>query len=301
MKTPSESDSETTTTSEDVSHQSTQDTCTSLLCDLQHSQTCDASTQYNLDDVRLSTCESSTQYNLDDVYSCEPDLDYPRTSTPLHPSNFTETSLLDKQRDTSFSFSHNSSMSSSGAASEQGEASVNNTTSVDDDTKFIAFNSCIQSLLHYCPSCGAPTDSLTQFCTGTLLTVNISCLNGHDVKWTSQPLIAGMPAGNLNVAAAILFSGQTYQRLSHFADILKIVFISESTYYRIQYQYVFPVIDETWKSHQETLLQSKVDPVSIIEDGRCDRPGYSAKYCTYTVIEQSSDKILDFQLYKSAR
>ena len=43
-------------------------------------------------------------------------------------------------------------------------------------------------------------------------------------------------------------------------------------------------------------MQSKVEPVSIIGDGRCDSPGYSAKYCTYTVMEQSSDKILDFQL-----
>ena len=174
-----------------------------MICDLHHSQTCDASMQYDLDDVRSSTCKSSTQYNLDDIYSFEPDLDYPRTSTPLHPSNFTETSLHDEQRDTSFSFSHNSSMYSSDSASEQGEACVNNTTSLDDDTKFIVFNSCIQSLLHYCPSCRAPTASLTQFCTGTLLTVNISCLNGHDVKWTSQPLIAGMLAGNLNVAAVI--------------------------------------------------------------------------------------------------
>ena len=252
-----------------------------MRCNLQHSQTCDASTQYDLDDVRLSTCESSTQYNLDDIYSFEPDVDYPRTSTPLHPSNFTETSLHDEQRDTSFSFSHNSSMSL--PIQLLNKVKPRSTTPrLDDDTKFIIFSSCIQSLLQYCPSCGAPTASLTQFCTGTLLTVNISCLNGHAVK--------------LNVAADILFSEQTYQRLSHFADILKLAFISESTYYRIQDQYVFPVIDEIWKSHQETLLQSKVNPVSIIGDGRCDSPGYSAKYCTYTVMEQSSDKILEFPL-----
>ena len=43
-------------------------------------------------------------------------------------------------------------------------------------------------------------------------------------------------------------------------------------------------------------MKSVSGPLSIIGDGRCDSPGYSAKYGTCTIIDQNTDKILDFQL-----
>ena len=105
-------------------------------------------------------------------------------------------------------------------------------------SKFIVFNDCLQELFQFCPVCGSPVVSHTQFCTGTLLTVNIICSKGHERQWRSQPSIAGMHAGNLMVSAAILFSGETYSKISHFAEILKLQFLSESAYYRIQNEYV---------------------------------------------------------------
>jgi hypothetical protein len=106
-----------------------------------------------------------------------------------------------------------------------------------------------------------------------------------------------MPAGNLLAAAAILFCGGSYTKFSQFADILKLQFMSESTFYRIQDAALIPVINETWQKHQASLLQQfKVAPVSLLGDGRCDSPGYSAKYGTYTHLEQNTGLILDFQL-----
>ena len=34
-------------------------------------------------------------------------------------------------------------------------------------------------------------------------------------------------------------------------------------------------------------------------DGRCDSPGYSAKYCTYSIMNSVSDLILDYNLVQS--
>ena len=31
----------------------------------------------------------------------------------------------------------------------------------------------------------------------------------------------------------------------------------------------------------------------LIGDGRCDSPGHSAKYCTYTLMDSDSGKIVD--------
>ena len=36
--------------------------------------------------------------------------------------------------------------------------------------------------------------------------------------------------------------------------------------------------------------------VVLAGDGRCDSPGYSAKYGTYTLMDTTADLIVDFQL-----
>ena len=57
------------------------------------------------------------------------------------------------------------------------------------------------------------------------------------------------------------------------------------------------MVNETWKSHQESILQNfKDNPLHILGDGRCDSPEYSAKYCTYTLVEKDTGLIVDFQL-----
>ena len=39
--------------------------------------------------------------------------------------------------------------------------------------------------------------------------------------------------------------------------------------------------------------QPKID---LLGDGRCDSPGYSAKYGTYTVLDSQTGHILDFHI-----
>ena len=34
--------------------------------------------------------------------------------------------------------------------------------------------------------------------------------------------------------------------------------------------------------------------------GRCDSPGYSAKYCTYSLTDSANDLILDYKLIQSS-
>jgi hypothetical protein len=45
-----------------------------------------------------------------------------------------------------------------------------------------------------------------------------------------------------------------------------------------------------------TLLQEYDEPLSLGGDGRCDSPGFSAKYGTYTLMELKHNAILDIQL-----
>jgi len=49
------------------------------------------------------------------------------------------------------------------------------------------------------------------------------------------------------------------------------------------------------KNLLDKMAQNK-DSVILTGDGRCDSPGHSAKFGSYTVIEQKMNRVLDFQL-----
>ena len=60
--------------------------------------------------------------------------------------------------------------------------------------------------------------------------VNGTCPDGHVLSWQSQPLIRDVGAGNLLVAAAILFCGLAFTGISNLAKLLNLAMFSESTF-----------------------------------------------------------------------
>ena len=138
------------------------------------------------------------------------------------------------------------------------------------------FESCLFKLLKQCRSCGQEVE-LNTSTRGTLLVVKGICPDG---SWQSQPLINDMGAGNLLVAAAILFCGLTFTGISNLAKLLNLTMFSESTFYRLQKEYLFPVIHTNYNMQQDAGLEFlRGNDLKLSGDGRCDSPGYSAKYC----------------------
>ena len=110
-----------------------------------------------------------------------------------------------------------------------------------------------------------------------------------------------MGAGNLLVAAAILFCGLTFTGISNLAKLLNLVMFSESNFYRLQKKYLFPVIHTNYVMQQDAILEFLRDnDLKLSGDGRCDSPGYSAKYCTYSLMDSATDLILDYKLIRSS-
>jgi len=71
---------------------------------------------------------------------------------------------------------------------------------------------------------------------------------------------------------------------------------SPSTFFRLQSDYLFPVTYKAWQTKHELMRQHlrQQTSVSLIGDARCNSPGYSAKYCTYTLMDSATNKIVDF-------
>uniref|UniRef100_A0A8C5MAL9 THAP-type domain-containing protein n=1 Tax=Leptobrachium leishanense TaxID=445787 RepID=A0A8C5MAL9_9ANUR len=79
--------------------------------------------------------------------------------------------------------------------------------------------------------------------------------------------------------------------------ILRVPFLSALTYALYQRKYCFPAIDHSWLNEKRSVRESLAGrPVCLTGDGHCDRHGFSAKYCTYTFMDEKSKKIVDFSV-----
>lgn len=168
------------------------------------------------------------------------------------------------------------------------------------EKKYIVFESNLTSLCSktMCPLCQLPPDTVKQHTVGSMFVAVMSCMEGHKWSWKSQPEIGHMPVGNMLIASAILFTGGTFQQASSFASELNLAFISSSVFYEKQRSVLLPVVMARWEREQQQIFSTLVeqDPVSLAGDGRCDSPGYSAKYGTYSFFENGTNKIIHFEL-----
>ena len=66
-------------------------------------------------------------------------------------------------------------------------------------------------------------------------------------------------------------------------------------YYQLKRDFIVPVVEQKWKVQRRRmveLLKSR-DVVILVGDGRCDSPGFSAKYCIYTFMETQTGQVVD--------
>ena len=237
-------------------------------------------------------CTASTQVEEDDFQIQEEDPPGKKAAEPISPE-------VSPQKDTTYLPSTSECLSddSNVSGSEDEEEEKSKPLNPQDDTKFVVFKQELFKLFKRCPDCGADVIKKEQSTQGTQLFVTRICKNGHKNFWSSQPMIEGMAAGNLLLSSSILLSGSTYTKVASLADILKLKFFSERTFYSIQDKYLFPVINEFWHQEQNSVFSKLADKdLWLSGDGRCDSPGHNAKYGTYTMIDQQTDKIVDFHV-----
>ena len=168
----------------------------------------------------------------------------------------------------------------------------------DCEKKFIVFDSCLTKLLKRCPDCGDVIAQQKSKTIGSMLSIELTCHSGHLTHWESQPVIKRKPVGNLLLAASILFTGNTFAAINRLASCFNLQFISERVFYDTQQKYLFPVINEAWaaeSTRQVEMLNGK-RAVNLDGDGRCDSPGHSAKFGTYTLMDDDTGNVVAFNV-----
>ena len=169
-----------------------------------------------------------------------------------------------------------------------------------NEKKYIVFHSMLMNLFAVCPVCTEPASAEICKVIGTLIHVTQKCTNcSYSRVWRSQPNIRRIPAGNLLLSAAILYSGSMISQSLRMLKILKVECFSRQTFHKHQKNYLIPVVIKMWRAEQERVIQSMSSlegGVVLSGDGRSDSPGHCAKYGAFTVIEQRVNKVLDVQL-----
>ena len=146
------------------------------------------------------------------------------------------------------------------------------------------------------PGCNS-SPNVTHHFIGTTLDANISCQVGHAFRFCSSHEVNQMYVNNIQVAAAVLLSGNNFGKVKRLAESMNLAFVSKSSYFRIQRVYFLPAVDEWWGWMRDQLMDEfRGQEVVCSGDGQCDSPGFSAKNLCYFIMEVTSKYILQVQI-----
>ncbi|KAF4114399.1 hypothetical protein G5714_004622 [Onychostoma macrolepis] len=170
------------------------------------------------------------------------------------------------------------------------------------ERKWIVNESNLKELLKRCQECGAIITTTQEISSGSLIQVRWECEKRHQGHWKSCADVRGMALNNLLVAASVLFTGAIYTDIAEWAALINLQVPKKTTFYTMQSSYLIPVVDAAYTEKQAAIIDdlhiqnAHQKGLHLSGDGRSDIPGFSAKYNTYSLMDDDSDKIVHFEL-----
>ncbi|XP_051727731.1 uncharacterized protein LOC127500556 isoform X3 [Ctenopharyngodon idella] len=177
------------------------------------------------------------------------------------------------------------------------------TKTPQDMVKYLVYEDCLLELFKICPTCSSVCKVVT-FVKGTFLSVTQKCLHqscSYTRQWKSQPLLGSSPAGNLHLSAAVYYTGSSFIQTNKVLNAMHVRTFTRMSHRNHVHNYILPSVLHKWRSHQTDLLEGlkQSETVSLGGDMRADSPGHCAKYGSYSMMDLSTNKIVDIQLIQS--
>ena len=154
----------------------------------------------------------------------------------------------------------------------------------------------LKLLFVYCLLCGSRVLSTAVRYSGAALAVEYMCAMGHRHIWRSGEIFHRKPHINIGIAASSMLSGVGYAKIKSVFGLLQIPIITKKKFYLLGRTWLFPVISTKYRTMKESTLSElkNSNDLMLSGDGQFDSPGYSAKYCTYTMMQCETNKVIDF-------
>ncbi len=168
------------------------------------------------------------------------------------------------------------------------------------EPKYIVFESQLLKLFKICPECkvNCKVEKKVPKCFGSQISIVQECtLCAYSRTWYTQPKLESMWAGNIMLSAGILFAGGSPAVSLQMMNHMNLRCISYSTFMDHQRKYLQPAIVKQYQE-QQSLIHRDIGgrAVTVGGDARCDSPGHSAKFGSYTLMDLDTTKVIDVQL-----
>lgn len=137
---------------------------------------------------------------------------------------------------------------------------------------------------------------------GATITLQWECEAGHKGQWSSSEVVVrkggqDVFSNDILWCACCFLSGNNYTKLQLMGKFLNMAMPDKSTFSRYMNFYFCPEVTAIWKDMQDLVFKAFKDHDNCIcGDGRCDSPGFCARYMTYVIMEQSLNVVLDIQV-----
>ncbi|XP_044224885.1 uncharacterized protein LOC122994329 [Thunnus albacares] len=142
------------------------------------------------------------------------------------------------------------------------------------DVKDIVFESCLRDLFQTCPVCKWDCE-VKQRRLGTFVSFSQICPNcQYNRKWQSQPMRGNTPVGNLQMSAAIYFTGGSFTQVEKILKAMNVQVFKYDTFRRHARNLLEPAINHKWKKDQQILFQylTHKGKIAVGGDMRADSP-----------------------------
>nr|XP_020508068.1 uncharacterized protein LOC109997803 [Labrus bergylta] len=108
--------------------------------------------------------------------------------------------------------------------------------------KYMVYEDNLKQLFRMCPTC-TRTCHIETVVVGTFVSVTQVCSHClHKKVWKSQPHIGSIPAGNLQLSAAVAFNGASYNQIHKVLSSLRLECICPRTFFHHQRVFLQPTI-----------------------------------------------------------
>ena len=115
-------------------------------------------------------------------------------------------------------------------------------------------------------------------------------------EWRSSELVPETQIAHVDLllSAAILFTGSEITQALRLFQFMDVAVGTRATFHRHQVKHLHKTIRYVWRQKQQEHLESlRGEKVVLGGDGRHSTVGHSAMYCTYSVQDNASRKIVN--------
>ncbi|CAH1799764.1 unnamed protein product [Owenia fusiformis] len=113
--------------------------------------------------------------------------------------------------------------------------------------------------------CEAEVTSTFEKCIGSAPYLQWVCTNGHkDYRWSGQPFVRGVRAGNLALSSAIVLSGNNVSKIKKMFKFMNVPCVGNPAFYAFQRMYICPSVKTYWETIQDEVLASCGDKMLIL-------------------------------------